>query len=98
MANSLVGPATNRVTTEVELQHLMRAGLGGDADAHRTLLLLISGRLRAYFTPRLYGIARYKLLDYLRRSRGSSSDVPIEHAEEVIARDDIGAAESTFDV
>jgi RNA polymerase sigma-70 factor, ECF subfamily len=40
-------------TSERELQRLMRAGLTGDADAHRTLLTLASGRLRAYFTARL---------------------------------------------
>src|SRR5713226_3939145 len=40
-------------TSERELQRLMRAGLAGDADAHRTLLTLASGRLRAYFRARL---------------------------------------------
>ena len=109
--------------SEPELQRLMSAGLNGDANAHRTLLVLVSGRLRAYFkarlvragygaietedlvqevliavhtrrhtydssqpfTPWLYGIARYKLLDYFRRSRASTGNVPLEHAEEVIA-------------
>lgn len=123
-------------TSELELQRLMRAGLAGDADAHRALLTLASGRLRAYFktrlvsagygaveaedlvqevliavhtrrhtydpsqpfTPWLYGIARYKLIDYLRRSRASSRDVPLDDAEGVLARDDASGVESSFDV
>lgn len=114
----------------------MSAGLNGDADAHRTLLTLVSGRLRAFFkarlarlghgsveaedlvqevliavhtrrhtydvsqpfTPWLYGIARYKFLDYLRRTRASMHDVPIDHADDVMARDDVEGVESTFDV
>ena len=122
--------------SEPELQRLMSAGLTGDANAHRTLLMLVSGRLRAYFkvrlvragygaietedlvqdvlialhtrrhtynpsqpfTPWLYGIARYKLLDYFRRARASIADIPIEHAAEIIARDDVQSVESRFDV
>jgi RNA polymerase sigma-70 factor (ECF subfamily) len=123
-------------TSEPELRRLMTAGLHGDEDAHRTVLTLVSGRLRAYFktrlarigrgaveaedlvqevliavhtrrhtydpsqlfTPWLYGIARYKLLDYLRRTRVSAHDVPVDQADDVMAHDDVGGVENTFDV
>lgn len=121
---------------EPELQRLMRAGLNGDADAHRTLLTLASGRLRAYFktrllhagygaletedlvqevlivvhtrrhtydpaqpfTPWLYGIARYKLVDYVRRSRRTAHDVPIDDADEPMAHEDAHGLESSLDL
>ena len=38
---------------ETRLKALMLRGLEGDAQANRELLTLLSGRLRAYFTPRL---------------------------------------------
>jgi RNA polymerase sigma-70 factor (ECF subfamily) len=50
------------------------------------------------FTPWLYAIARYKLIDYLRRTRGSSANVAIEDVENVIARDDQAASESSLDL
>jgi RNA polymerase sigma-70 factor (ECF subfamily) len=122
--------------SEPELQRLMSAGLNGDSDAHRTLLTLVSGRLRAYFktrvarighgaveaedlvqevliavhtrrhtydvaqpfTPWLYGIARYKFLDYLRRTRASMHDVPIDDAPDIVANDDVARVESSYDV
>lgn len=49
-------------------------------------------------TPWIYAIARYKLIDYLRRTRASMADVPIEDAGEIIARDDHVAAESALDL
>jgi RNA polymerase sigma-70 factor (ECF subfamily) len=49
-------------------------------------------------TPWVYAIARYKLIDFLRRSRASISDVPIEEAETIMAHDDNVSAESTYDV
>ena len=38
---------------ETRLKALMLRGLEGDAQANRELLTLLSGRLRAYFTPRM---------------------------------------------
>jgi RNA polymerase sigma-70 factor (ECF subfamily) len=126
----------NTRTSEPELRRLMSAGLKGDADAHRTVLTLASGRLRAYFktrlarighgaveaedlvqevlmavhtrrhtydvsqpfTPWLYGIARYKFLDYLRRTRSSMHDVPIDEATDLVSHDDVEGVESSYDV
>src|ERR1700724_204738 len=43
------------------------------------------------FTPWIYAIARYKLLDYLRRSKSSLKNVPIEVAEELTSMTDMTA-------
>jgi RNA polymerase sigma-70 factor (ECF subfamily) len=50
------------------------------------------------FTPWVYGIARYKLIDFLRRTRASFADVPIDEADQVMAHDDHAAAENSYDV
>src|SRR6266852_6960880 len=49
-------------------------------------------------TPWVHAIARYKLIDFLRRNRASFADVPIEEADEIMAHDDNVSAESTYDV
>src|SRR5258707_5257389 len=49
-------------------------------------------------TPWVHAIARYKLIDFLRRTRASSADVPIDEAETIMAHDDNVDAESTYDV
>src|SRR6266853_436156 len=49
-------------------------------------------------TPWVHAIARYKLIDFLRRTRTSISDVPIEEADTIMAHDDNVSAESTYDV
>lgn len=49
-------------------------------------------------TPWVYAIARYKLIDFLRRSRTSRSDVPIDEADDIMAHDDHAAAENNYDV
>ncbi|SRR6266567_927734 len=49
-------------------------------------------------TPWVHAVARYKLIDYLRRSRASGSELPIEAADELTAFDDHVAAESTYDI
>jgi RNA polymerase sigma-70 factor (ECF subfamily) len=123
-------------SSEEELRSLMCAGLDGDADAHRRLLIDLSNRLRGYFrsrltqfnrgsmdaedlvqevlfaihtrrdtydrsqpfTPWLYAIARYKLLDYLRRSKASARDIPMDHAEHLIAHNDMDGVESAHDL
>src|SRR6266576_5349286 len=49
-------------------------------------------------TPWVHAIARYKLIDFLRRNRASFADVPIDEADEMMAHDDNVSAESTYDV
>lgn len=49
-------------------------------------------------TPWVHAIARYKLIDFLRRTRASRADVPIDQADDITARDDNVGAESNFDV
>jgi RNA polymerase sigma-70 factor (ECF subfamily) len=49
-------------------------------------------------TPWIYAIARYRLVDYLRRTKASIVDVPIEAAAEVLADDDTIAVDSTLDL
>jgi RNA polymerase sigma-70 factor (ECF subfamily) len=49
------------------------------------------------FTPWVYTIARYKLIDYLRRTRTAAS-VPIDEGTEVLAQDDNAHAESSHDI
>ena len=49
-------------------------------------------------TPWVHAIARYKLIDHLRRTRASLADVPIDDAEEITAHDDHIASESAYDL
>jgi RNA polymerase sigma factor (sigma-70 family) len=49
-------------------------------------------------TPWVHAIARYKLIDFLRRTRSSLADVPIDEADNIMAHDDNVDAESTYDV
>ena len=50
------------------------------------------------FTPWIYAIARYKFLDYLRRTKLSFKDVPMETAEQLTASSDLAAVESGLDL
>lgn len=123
-------------SSEHTLRALMCAGLDGDAEAYRQLLLDLSGRLRGYFrsrltqfnrgsvdaedlvqevlfavhtrrdtydraqpfTPWLYGIARYKFLDYLRRTKASAVHVPVDDAEQLMAQNEANGVESAYDL
>ncbi len=49
-------------------------------------------------TPWVHAIARYKLIDFLRRTRASFAEVPIDEADTMMAHDDHVDAESTYDV
>jgi RNA polymerase sigma-70 factor (ECF subfamily) len=50
------------------------------------------------FTPWVYAIARYKLIDYLRRARLSAANVPIDDVQELATHDDSAASESSLDL
>jgi RNA polymerase sigma factor (sigma-70 family) len=49
-------------------------------------------------TPWIYAIARYKLIDHLRRTRSSHAQVGVDDAEDVRAPDDHAASESSLDL
>jgi RNA polymerase sigma-70 factor (ECF subfamily) len=123
------------MTGEPELKALMLKSFDGDSESYRTLLGMLSRRLRAYYkgklartgrgaaeaedlvqevllaihlkqytydtaeplTPWVHAIARYKLVDYLRRTR-SAVHVPIDEGDEVMAQDDYTGAESSYDM
>jgi RNA polymerase sigma-70 factor, ECF subfamily len=72
-------------------------------DLVQETLLAIHVRRHTYdpdqtFTPWVYAIARYKLIDFLRRTRGSVKNLPIDDAQEIAAHDDHLASESTVDL
>lgn len=78
-------------------------GLVEAEDLVQETLIALHTRRHTYdrsqlFTPWLYAIARYKLLDYLRRTKASIKDVPIEEAPEIEGPDDGTYVESTLDL
>jgi RNA polymerase sigma-70 factor (ECF subfamily) len=84
---------------------LMRMGRGpADAeDLVQETLIALHTRRHTYdrsqlLTPWVYAIARYRLVDYLRRTKASITDVPVEEAGEVVTADDPMAVESTLDL
>lgn len=84
---------------------LARAGRGAsDAeDLLQEVLLAIHTRRHTYdraelFTPWMHAIARYKLIDYLRRTNASLGDVPIEDADELTSHADHDEVESSIDL
>lgn len=84
---------------------LARAGRGASEaeDLLQEALLAIHTRRHTYdraelFTPWLYAIARYKLIDHLRRTNSSHGDVPIDDASELTAHADYDGVESSIDL
>jgi RNA polymerase sigma-70 factor (ECF subfamily) len=72
-------------------------------DLVQETLMVIHTRRHTYdftqpVTPWIHAIARYKLIDHLRRTRASTTDVPVEDAGVLVAHDDHVAAESSHDV
>src|SRR5258707_15215136 len=72
-------------------------------DLVQEVLIAIHTRRHTYdrsqpFTPWMYAIARYKFLDYLRRTKASTSDVPLALAEEITVHDDSAHVESSLDL
>jgi RNA polymerase sigma-70 factor (ECF subfamily) len=53
---------------------------------------------REPLTPWVHAIARYKLIDFLRRNRVSLTELPIDEVEEVMAHDDSADADSAYDI
>jgi len=50
------------------------------------------------FTPWIHAIARYKFLDYLRRTKSSFKDLPMETVQELTAESDMTAVDSGLDL
>ncbi len=50
------------------------------------------------FTPWIHAIARYKFLDYLRRTKSSLKDIPMESAQDLTATSEVAAVESGLDL
>ena len=50
------------------------------------------------FTPWIHAIARYKFLDYLRRTKSSFKDLPMETVHELTAESDMTAVDSGLDL
>lgn len=72
-------------------------------DLVQEVLIAIHTRRHTYdptqlFTPWVYAIARYKFVDYLRRTQASRNDLPIEDAKEAASQDDHGSVESSLDL
>src|SRR5665811_341806 len=72
-------------------------------DLMQEALMAIYTRRHTYdpaepLTPWVHAIARYKLIDHLRRTRASMADLPIEDAEELMAQDDYVGTESAYDL
>jgi len=85
--------------------HLIRINRGPveAEDLVQEALLAIHTRRHTYdrsqpLTPWVYAIARYKFLDYLRRTKASTSDVPLDLAEEITVHDDSAHVESSLDL
>src|SRR5712692_8527205 len=83
---------------------LARFGRGATEaeDLVQEVLLAIHLKRHTYdtgepFTPWLHTIARYKLIDYLRRTRSAAS-VPLDEGTEVMAQDDNVDAEGSHDI
>ena len=84
---------------------LRRAGRSSEEteDLVQEALMAVHTRRHTYdpnepLTPWVYAIARYKLIDHLRRSQPELANVPIENALEVMALDDRNASESRLDL
>ena len=50
-----------------------------------------------FFTHWVNAIARYKLIDYLRRTRASLKDLPIDDADDILGQEDQIGIESALD-
>ncbi len=114
MLASLDGDATSHHALLHQLSRRLRAyykgklarfgrGAAEAEDLVQEAVLAIHFKRHTYdpaepLTPWVHAIARYKLLDFLRRTRTSLADVPIDEADTIMAHDDNVDAESTYDV
>jgi RNA polymerase sigma-70 factor, ECF subfamily len=91
-----------RAFFKVRLTRIGRSVVDAE-DLVQETLIAVHTRRHTYdrsqpFTPWLYAIGRYKLLDHLRRTKTSLQEDALDQADEVVARDDYAAVESALDV
>ena len=86
-------------------RQLVRVGRGpADAeDLVQEALIALHTRRHTYdrsqlLAPWVYAIARYRLIDYLRRTKTANMDVSVDEADGVFALDDVSAIESGLDL
>jgi len=86
-------------------QHFARIGHGPTEaeDLLQEALIAVHTHRHTYdrsqpFTPWVYAIARYKFVDYLRRTKSSFKDLPMESVEELTADSDMTAVDSGLDL
>jgi len=84
---------------------LVRAGREAEEteDLVQEALIAVHTRRHTYdptrlLTPWVYAIARYKLIDHLRRHQSTLKNVPIDGAAEIVAADDNHATDSHSDL
>ena len=98
----------NRLSTRLRAYYngkLARIGKGASEaeDLVQEAVLAIHIKRHTYdptapFTPWVHAIARHKLIDFLRRTRRSFVDVPLDEADEAMACDDYISVESSYDI
>ena len=86
-------------------RRMMGAGRGAEEaeDLVQETLLVVHVKRHTYdpdalFTPWLHAIARYKLIDHLRRNKMSRMNVSIDDHRELMAADDHASIEGTHDM
>src|SRR5258705_8506575 len=101
---ALLRPLSNYLPAYFKGQ-LFRIGRGpAEAeDLCQETLIAIHTRRHTYdrsqlLTPWVHAVARYKLIDYLRRTKAAANDIPIEEVEEVLSAPDSSAVEGRLDL
>jgi RNA polymerase sigma-70 factor (ECF subfamily) len=94
--------ATLRAYFKGQLARIGRGAADAEDLVQETLIALHTRRhtydRSQLLTPWVYAIARYRLVDYLRRTKASVVDVQIEAAAGVMADDDTTAVDSKLDL
>jgi RNA polymerase sigma-70 factor (ECF subfamily) len=114
MAASLNGDAASHRALLERLSRRLRAYYKGKLarigrsaveaeDLVQEALMAIHAKRHTYdpvepLTPWIHAIARYKLIDHLRRTHASMRDVPLDDVSEVMASDDSASVESAYDL
>ena len=114
MVAALDGDASAHRTLLTQLSHSLRGyfrsqfarmarSAADSEDLVQETLMSIHTRRHTYdrsqlLTPWVYAIARYRLVDYLRRTKSLRRDVPIEEAETLVTNDASAVTDSSIDL